>query len=467
MRRALPILILVVGLAALAVDFLPMNRPLSDPPTPMDTRLGLDLQGGVRGEYRALPANNVAVDSDALATIRTIIENRINQFGVAEPIVQTQGSDRIVVEIPGVTNEQEVRALIGSTGLLQFVPIPRGKEGVTEGVTLPTNLPACPADLDALVTECVLFTGSQIDSATAGFGGPQGTERAVDFVLKGEGATLFDAFARVAFRGTNSPDNQQFAIVLDGRVISAPSVNAARFGGQGQISGGFRTLAEVNNLVTVLKYGALPNAIEEVSFSKISPTLGLDFLRQSLLAGAIGIALVFIFMLLHYRLPGAIACVALLYYALVVYAIFRLIPVTLTLAGVAAFVLSVGMAVDANILIFERTKEELRAGKTLVSAIEAGFNRAWNSIFDSNMSSVITASILFYFGSSTIRGFALVLIIGVLLSMFTAITLSREMLRFVVRQPWARRASLFGVDEDEFTIATPRRERSRQADASV
>jgi preprotein translocase subunit SecD len=192
----------------------------------------------------------------------------------------------------------------------------------------------------------------------------------------------------------------------------------------------------------------------------------LNFLQQSLLAAAIGIALVFIFMLIHYRLPGVVACIALIFYALLVFAIFRLIPVTLTLAGVAAFVLSVGMAVDANILIFERTKEELRAGKTLVSAIEAGFNRAWNSIFDSNMSSIITAGILFYFGSAVIRGFALVLIIGVLVSMFTAITVSREMLRWMVRQPWARKASYFGVGEDEFTVATPRA-RSREVGASV
>jgi len=171
-------------------------------------------------------------------------------------------------------------------------------------------------------------------------------------------------------------------------------------------------------------------------------------------------------MLLHYRLQGVVACLALIYYALVVYAIFRLIPVTLTLAGVAAFVLSIGMAVDANILIFERTKEELRAGKTLVPAIEAGFNRAWPSIFDSNMSSIITASILFYFGSPTIKGFALVLIIGVLTSMFTAVTLSREMLRGVVRQPWARKARLFGVKEDELVLTQPRA-RGREARARV
>jgi preprotein translocase subunit SecD len=474
MRRFLPLLIVAVGLVALAFNFLTLARPFSDQPCNppadrsgcIDTRLGLDLQGGLRGEYRAIGTADHPVTSDAMATIRSIIEKRINQYGVAEPVVQTQGSDRVVVEIPGVSNEQDVRKLIGSTGRLDFVPIPRTTAGVSEGTVLGTTLPPCPSDVRSITVECVLFSGDQIDSASPGFTGTT-NERAVDFTLKGQGAALFDTFASSAFVGTNSPDNQQFAIVLDGTVVSAPTVNAARFGGKGQISGGNGfTSTEVTNLVTVLKYGALPLSIEEVSFSKISPTLGFNFLQQSVLAGAIGIALVFIFMLVHYRLPGAIALIALLYYALVVYAIFRLIPVTLTLAGVAAFVLSVGMAVDANILIFERTKEELRAGKTLVSAIEAGFNRAWNSIFDSNMSSIITASILFYFGSPTIRGFALVLIIGVLASMFTAVTVSRQMLRWVVRQPWARKAAYFGVHEDEFVLA-PTRTRSREAGASV
>jgi len=171
-------------------------------------------------------------------------------------------------------------------------------------------------------------------------------------------------------------------------------------------------------------------------------------------------------MLVYYRLPGVVACIALMYYAVVVYALFRLIPVTLTLAGIAGFVLSVGMAVDANILIFERTKEELRAGKPVTQAIEAGFNRAWNSILDSNVSSLITASILYLVGSSTIRGFALVLIIGVLVSMFTAVTLSRTVLRWVVRQAWARQARLFGVHEDQFVTTAPVR-RPRPAGARV
>ncbi|MEA2678132.1 MAG: preprotein translocase subunit SecD [Chloroflexota bacterium] len=447
MRRLLPLLIIVVGFAAVAIDFAPIGRPFSDPPVPIDTRLGLDLQGGLRGEYRALPANGVPVTATALANIRTIIENRINQFGVAEPVVQTQGSDRIVVEIPGVTDEQQVRALIGSTGQLNFVDVPDARSAqVIPGQPIPPDL-------------AIIFSGDKIASAAPGF--TQTGLRAVEVTMTAEGARLFDQYAASHF-------GKQFAIVLDNIVQSAPVIQAQRFGGKAQISGSFTTQAEVNQLVTVLNYGALPNAVEEVSFSKISATLGLNFLQQSILAGAIGIALVFVFMLLHYRLPGLVACLALIYYALVVYAVFRLVPVTLTLAGVAAFVLSVGMAVDANILIFERTKEELRSGKTLVSAVEAGFNRAWNSIFDSNMSSIITAGILFYFGSATIRGFALVLIIGVLISMFTAVTLSRRMLRLVVHQPWARKASYYGVAEDEFTVAGPAGRRGpREASARV
>jgi preprotein translocase subunit SecD len=454
MRRFLPVLVVVVAIAALAIDFFTIPRPFTDqvcaPPTDtagcIDTRLGLDLQGGLRGEYRALPTTDHPVTTEDMSTIRTIIENRINQYGVAEPVVQTQGSDRVVVEIPGVNDVEAVRSLIGSTGRLDFVEVPPARASeVVQGAQIPSDLK-------------VIFSGDQIASAAPGF--TQTGQRAVDVTLKDQGAVIFDQYAASHYQ-------QQFAIVLDGKVVSAPVIQATRFGGKAQISGNFSSQADVNSLVTVLKYGSLPLAVEEVSFSQISATLGLNFLQQSILAGAIGIALVFIFMLAHYRLPGAVACIALLFYTVVSLAIFRFIPVTLTLAGVAAFVLSVGMAVDANILIFERTKEELRAGKTLASAMEAGFNRAWNSIFDSNMSSIITATILFYFGSATIRGFALFLIIGELLSMFTAITLSRLMLRWVVHQPWARKASFFGVAEDEFIIAATPRGRSRQVGASV
>jgi protein-export membrane protein SecD len=272
----------------------------------------------------------------------------------------------------------------------------------------------------------------------------------VNFVLKDEGARLFE-------QHTREHVGDYFAITLDGVVISAPQINSAIPGGNVQITqnqiGGY-PLKEAQELVTILKFGSLPFPITELSNENISATLGQEFLERSLLAGGIGILLVMVFMIVHYRLPGVIAAGALVYYTLVVYALFRLIPVTLTLAGIAGFVLSVGMAVDANILIFERTKEELRSGKSLPVAIEAGFARAWNSILDSNVSSLITASILFLFGSSVIKGFALVLILGVLVSMFSAITVTRTILRIVVLQDWARRAWMYGVDDAEF-VARP------------
>ena len=296
-----------------------------------------------------------------------------------------------------------------------------------------------------------LFSGDQLDSAAIGT--DQNGRRVVTFKLKDAGAKLFGDY-------TAGHIGQYFAIVLDGKVISAPVINSAIPGGNVEISqpglGGF-PLKEATDLTTILQFGSLPFPIDELSAQTISATLGEQFFNQSLLAGAIGIALVILFMLIYYRLPGVVASFALVYYTLVVLSLFRLIPVTLTLAGVAGFVLSIGMAVDANILIFERMKEEMRVGKSLPAAVEAGFGRAWNSILDSNVSSLITATILYLFGSSVIQGFALVLIIGVLVSMFTAITVTRTVLRLIVAQDWSRKAWLFGVGNAEFTARPPGR----------
>jgi protein-export membrane protein SecD len=435
MRKTGPILILVIGLLALIVDFYPRLR-LPDPgggTRPVETKLGLDLEGGLRVEYQALPAEGRSPDAAALGVIRRVMEDRVNGSGVAEPVITTQGTDRVVVELPGVSDPEAIRKLVGTTGRLDFVPIPATATPPAENTTI--NYPA-------------LFSGDQLESATIGT--DQTGQRTVNFVLKDAGKKLFAEH-------TAANVGQYFAIALDGVVISAPRINEAIPGGQVQISaggaGGF-SLKAATDLVTVLKYGSLPFRVVELSVENISATLGSQFLRQSLIAGAIGILLVLVFMLVHYRLPGLIAGFALIYYALVVLAIFRLVPVTLTLAGIAGFVLSVGMAVDANILIFERSKEELRLGKSLPAAIEAGFSRAWNSILDSNVSSLITATILYLFGSSVIRGFALVLIIGVLVSMFSAITVTRTILRVIVRREWARHAWLYGVGESEF-IARP------------
>jgi preprotein translocase subunit SecD len=460
MRRFVPILIVIVGVVALIIDFWP-GLQLPDFGNPdggtrtVQTKLGLDLQGGLRVEYQALPAGGKTPTQSDLNTIKDIVERRVNSTGVAEPLVQTQGSDRIVVEIPGVSDPDSIRKLIGATGTLDFVPLPvdrfgsnanPGAERATQGQPLPS--PAIPP----------LFSGDQIASANPGTDSAGG--RAVQFTLKDQGAKLFADY-------TTKNVGNFFAMVLDGTVVSAPYIQSPITGGSGIItggSGGGFTASEMNNLVTILRYGSLPYPIQEISIRAISSSLAGFSLDAALLGGLIGILIVLVFMVVYYRLPGVIADFALVYYALVVLAIFRLIPVTLTLAGIAGFVLSIGMAVDANILIFERMKEELRLGKSLPAAVEAGFNRAWNSILDSNVSSLITAAILYWFGSSTIKGFALVLIIGVLTSMFTAVTVSRTVLRGVVQADFSRKASLWNVSEEEF-LSRPAAGRSARGEA--
>jgi preprotein translocase subunit SecD len=447
MSRVLPIVVGVVFLLALVVAIFPLPRPGGGTGDTLETRLGLDLIGGLRGEYQVVATDQQPVTPDILAQTRTIIENRVNSSGIAEPIVTTQGADRISVEMPGVEDAGDIRSLIGTTGVLEFVPVPTEFFGqVIQGASLPEGM----ADVEPL------FTGVEIANSRIGQD-PTTRQIVVDMELKPTGARLFDEYAAEHY-------GDQFAIVLDGIVQSAPTINATRFGGQAQISGDFTT-AEATNLVTVLKFGSLPLEIREVGFSSISATLGLHFLNQTVLAGIIGIALVFAFMLLYYRVPGVVACTALIVYTILTYALFRLLGVTLTLAGIAAFILSVGMAVDANILIFERTKEELRTGKNLTASIEAGFSRAWNSILDSNVSTLITAFILYYFGTSVVKGFALVLIFGVLISMFTAISLSRYLLRWIVQQDWARHAALFGIDDTEISADAKTRKREVPARA--
>jgi preprotein translocase subunit SecD len=445
MRRFGPILIIVIGLFALVSVFSPLAMTTSSGDTRPTTKLGLDLRGGIRLEYQVLPVNGQEPTLDDLNVTRQIITNRVNGSGVTEATVVVQMPDRIIVEVPDVNNPKQVADLVGTTGRLDFVPL--GSTPATQGQKLPDSYTSTPCS-DTVTVNCVLFSGDAVSSASVG--ADQTGQRTVDFTLNDKGKQAFADY-------TASHIGDYFAVVLDGNVITAPVIRSSIPNGQVQISqngiGGYPQ-AEAQNLVTILQYGALPYPMQMVSSEAVSPTLGEAFLRQSLLAGAIAVALVIFFMVVHYRLPGVVASGALLYYTIVVLAIFRWIPVTLTLAGIAGFVLSVGMAVDANILIFERTKEELRVGKSLTAAVEAGFNRAWNSILDSNISSLITASILFLFGSSTIKGFGLVLIIGVLTSMFTAVTVTRTVLRIVVARPWARQARLFGVTEEEF-LARP------------
>jgi preprotein translocase subunit SecD len=457
MRRTGPIIILVIGVLALFINFFP-NLRLPDSTAAdgqwrlVETKLGLDLEGGLRVEYQALPKDGISPTPEAMGVVKDIIERRVNTTGVSEPVVVVQGSDRVVIELPGVSDVDSVRQLVGQTGQLDFVPLGT-QQNIAAGQELPRD--QYPP----------LFSGDQITSAAVGQ--DNNGRLAVNFQLKNDGAQsggqLFATY-------TSEHVGEFFAITLDETVISAPQIQGPIPNGQGQITGGGLggfPAKEANDLVTILKFGSLPFPIQELSSEQISATLGEQFLTQSLLAGFLGIALVIIFMLIYYRLPGMVAAFALIYYTLVVLAIFRLVPVTLTLAGIAGFVLSVGMAVDANILIFERMKEELRIGKSLPAAVEAGFNRAWNSILDSNVSSLITATILYAFGSSVIRGFALVLIIGVLVSMFSAIVVTRSIMRVIVRQDWARKARLFGLRDDEFVAVTSARPSRRPVRADV
>jgi preprotein translocase subunit SecD len=458
-----PLLILAIGLLACYVDFMPGPKGLGDGARffnlstidggigqKLQTKLGLDLQGGFEIRYGTVtPAGKQDPTSSQMEVIRSIIENRVNSTGVSEPIVETIGTNEILVQVPGAADPKQIEALVGQTGQLSFVLLPPEQYGdATGSLTCPTQSSGCksPAIEGQQIdpTLPVQFTGDQLDAGkiSAAVDSSNPGNWLVNFAFAGDAGNQFATW-------TGAHVNDYFAIVLDGVVQSAPYIKSEITGGSGQITGTF-TVAQAKELATILSYGALPYPVAEESSQDIPATLGKAFMDQTLFAGAIGIGLVLLFMLIYYRLPGLVACLALIYYSIAVYAVFRIVPVTLTLAGIAAFVISVGMAVDANILIFERTKEELRAGKTLATAVEAGFSRAWNSIFDSNVSSMITAMILYFGGSSTIKGFALVLIIGVATSMFTAVTVSRTLLRLVVRQGIVQKAWMFGVSDEEF-----------------
>jgi preprotein translocase subunit SecD len=288
-----------------------------------------------------------------------------------------------------------------------------------------------------------VLTGKDLQSASVAF--DQFNRPYINFALNSDGAKVFADY-------TTKNVGKYLAITLDKKVIESPVIQGPITGGRGQINGGF-TVQSAQSLVIQLQYGALPIPLKVVDSSEVGPTLGAEAIRQSVLAGIVGLGIVLSFMLLYYRLPGLLADLALLVYAAVTFALFRIIPVTLTVAGIAGFILSIGMAVDANILIFERMKEELRSGRTLHAAIDAGFGRAWTSIRDSNFSTLITCAILFWFGqnfgASIIEGFALTLALGVIVSLFTAILVSRTFLRLLVETGRVRDLRWFGMDQPQ------------------
>ena len=440
-RRVAPWLIGAIALVAIFIDLPRTTLGLSWLPDEIAgvefrTVLGLDLQGGLRVTLEAEGEDDAEITDEDVALARDIIERRVAGIGVSEPQVRTEvagdGSRRIVVEVPGVSDENQVRDLVGSTGQLQFID-PQGQQ-LTQEQDIRSLLEA------GTVRE--LFNGGQIQQGSVTPDVSQGNQIGVSFTLLPEGSDIWCQF-------TTANVDRPGPIALDGRVITTPTINDPICQGSTIITVGASTPEneiERTSLYNTLRFGALPLSLTEIGFDDVDPTLGADFLVQALVAGGVGLLLVLIFMVAYYRLPGVLAAVALVFYTLVVYAVFRLIHVTLTLAGVAAFILSIGMAVDANILIFERMKEEIRAGKTLGPAIEAGFNRAWSSILDSNVSSLLVAGWLYWQGTAVVKGFALVLIIGVLFSMFSAVTVTRTMLRYVTRTSWGRRLELYHVE---------------------
>ncbi len=386
-------------------------------------KLGLDLRSGSHLVYRADTSSLEAADiKGAMDSLHEVIERRVNLFGVSEPIVQTEeggvlggGEQRLIVELPGVTDLEEAKNLIGKTPLLEFKLMKPEMEQLSQvelnNKTVGEVFVATP------------LTGRFLEKAQLVF--DQTTrEPRVLLNFNTEGAELFAKL-------TKENVGRVLAIFLDGAPISTPVIREEIAGGTATISGGF-TPTEARDLVRNLNYGALPVPIELVSTQTVGASLGDEATAAGVKAGLWSFGIIALFLVLWYRLPGLLATIALAIYVALNLALFKLIPVTLTAAGIAAFILSLGMAVDANILIFERMKEELRKGRVLSDAIQEGFQRAWTSIRDSNTSSIITAVILYYFASTpTIRGFALVFFIGVVTSMFTAITASRTLLKAV------------------------------------
>ncbi len=477
--------ILIVTLLAGYLSFFNGTLPIIN--RDVTPRLGLDLVGGLQLVLLAEPTGNQPVSPADLEAARNIIEDRASGTGASEPVVQTAEGNRILVELPGIKNLDDARAVIQQTAFLEILdggttpptdgtfvcttlgnPKPEQIRSTTAATAVPTVAPsgeisatgtvvaatatpvgspeasASPTSTDFQCPKVwtTIIRGDEIDGSKVQVVFDQVGNPQVAFYLKGDGPSKFANF-------TASHIGQSMPIVLDKKVITAPIIQSAITGGNGVINN--IALKDAQNLALQLKYGALPVSLSVQSERKISATLGQEAIDRSIIAGIVGLSLVILFMIVYYRLPGVLASFALVIYAAVAYSLFKLVPVTLTLAGIAGFILSIGMAVDANVLIFSRLKEELRSGKTLGAAVEAGFDHAWPSIRDSNVSTLITCAILFWFGStfggaSIIKGFALTLAIGVIVSLFTAISVTRTFLRAMVNTRFAKSKWAFDLE---------------------
>ena len=458
-RRDINVMILVVVVTALSawINLTPRTNP-TDPNDRTElwlgrrdvhTRFGLDLRGGTQVLLRATDPNVTAAQ---LEQARGTIDRRVNGLGVAEATVQTSGNNRIIVELPDVADPEQALDTIRSTGKLEFVD-PAGQQ-IAEGQLVRTSgSPNLPTSATVTETAQVDATGAVELQVIA-----DGAELDLDTVQPGVGTTG-QPYVAFSFTGNSARTLEQFsaanvgkpmAIVLDNRVQSVATIQDV-LPGSGQIS--TSTVQDRDGIFNVLKYGSLPVAFEVETSRSVTATLGQDSIDASLMAGVIGLLSVALFMLVYYRLPGLLADIALIIYTLISFAIYRFIPITLTLAGIAGFILSIGLAVDANVLIFARLKEELRRGRPLAVAVEQGFDHAWPAIRDSSASTLITSIILYWFGSnfgvSIIKGFALTLALGILVSLFTANLITRTLLRLVVRSGRFTNHWLYAVETPE------------------
>jgi preprotein translocase subunit SecD len=410
----------LIALAAFLIAFQPVAFPrgLATPQfqaPALHLNLGLDLRGGSHIVLQAKPTPQTPITNDAMDGVLRVIRNRIDQLGVAEPAIARQGRDRIVVELPGIENPQHAIDLIGKTALLEFVDtgttsLPPGAEWKDDKtVVFPDN------KTTQTLPKKIILTGADLVTAQAQF--DQFGRPNVAFTFRSSAAKKFEDY-------TTKNIGKYLTIILDNRVISSPVINSPIPGGHGVIEGGF-TLESARDLAVLLRGGALPVPVEVVENRTVGPLLGRDSIDQSVRAGYIAILLVGIFMALYYRFPGFLADAALGVYTLILFAILTLIGATLTLPGIAGFILSLGVAVDANVIIFEKIKEELRGGKTLRAAVATGWSRAIVTIFDSNTTTLIGAVVLLWLGTGPVRGFAVTLILGIITSIFTAIVVTR------------------------------------------
>ena len=395
---------LLICLAAIVAVFVIFIRPLAH-----SIRQGLDLQGGTHVVLEAEDTDIAKVDDDAMQRVVSIMERRINELGLTEPIIQREGERRVIIELPGIKDPDKAIQTIGKTAMLEF----KDEEGNT------------------------LLTGTDLKDAQAVMN-QQNNQSVVTLEFSDEGAQKFaDA--------TLQNVGRQIAILLDGEILTNPVVREPILGGRAEISGQ-RDLEEAQSLAILLRSGALPVKVNIIETRTVGPSLGQDSKDKSEFAFVIGIAAVLIFMLLFYRACGFVADVSLMAYTILLLAVLKGLDATLTLPGVAGIILSIGMAVDANVLIFEHFKEEFRLGKSIRLSMDTGFKRAFTTILDSNTTTVIAAAVLFFFGTGNIRGFAITLGLGVLLSMFTAITLTQFMLKLLVNANIFTSPSVYGAN---------------------